>query len=361
MGVDGLPAAIDAGRDARARRHGPSRPHERDERLRIVTGDPRTSPPRSPPRSPAAGLTLVHLRRRGTDLLELYRRYVPEGIDGRAADTSRRGRRVPPGARRSERAPSGGWRTIAAKELADHLGSVRFIVLLLVVGVAAIVPMYFVSTDISTAAPQLAGQPALFLALFVVGSQSVGGVTTVVVRGAVRAARRASRSASTASTASAARARCPGCSPSRSTATTSSTASSRPGIAVIALMLGALVTLVTALGIVRLGIIPSAARSSPGWSRGSWRRSCTRRSGWRSRCCCRWSIRGAASAALVGFGTWLGLILFGAFLLPLVANALFPPNTAGHRQRLPRVHHGPAAVPADLARPRSTRTSSRRS
>ncbi len=38
---------------------------------------------------------------------------------------------------------------------------------------------------------------------------------------------------------------------------------------------------------------------------------------------------GAASAALVGFGTWLGLILFGAFLLPLAANALFPPNTAG--------------------------------
>ena len=32
----------------------------------------------------AANLPLIHLRRRGTDLLELYRRYVPEGIDGRA-------------------------------------------------------------------------------------------------------------------------------------------------------------------------------------------------------------------------------------------------------------------------------------
>jgi len=31
----------------------------------------------------AANLTIVHLRRRGTDLLELYRRFVPEGIDGR--------------------------------------------------------------------------------------------------------------------------------------------------------------------------------------------------------------------------------------------------------------------------------------
>ena len=31
-----------------------------------------------------ANLPLTHLRRRGTDLMELYRRYVPEGIDGRA-------------------------------------------------------------------------------------------------------------------------------------------------------------------------------------------------------------------------------------------------------------------------------------
>ena len=32
----------------------------------------------------ANGLTLTHLRRRGTDLMELYRKYVPEGSDGRA-------------------------------------------------------------------------------------------------------------------------------------------------------------------------------------------------------------------------------------------------------------------------------------
>ena len=31
----------------------------------------------------AAGYTLVHLRRRGDDLLELYRRYVPEATDVR--------------------------------------------------------------------------------------------------------------------------------------------------------------------------------------------------------------------------------------------------------------------------------------
>ena len=36
-------------------------------------------------------------------------------------------------ARRHEKAPSGGWRTIGAKEFADHLGSVRFYVLLLII------------------------------------------------------------------------------------------------------------------------------------------------------------------------------------------------------------------------------------
>jgi ABC-2 type transport system permease protein len=40
-------------------------------------------------------------------------------------------------------------------------------------------------------------------------------------------------------------------------------------------------------------------------------------------------MRRAASAALVGFGTWLGVILFGAFLLPLLANAIFPANVTG--------------------------------
>ena len=40
-------------------------------------------------------------------------------------------------------------------------------------------------------------------------------------------------------------------------------------------------------------------------------------------------MRRAASAALVGFGTWLGVILFGAFLLPLLANTIFPANVTG--------------------------------
>ena len=58
-------------------------PDPRDERLRVVTANA-TSPRPLAAALGAAGLSIVHLRRRGSDLLELYRRYVPEATDGRA-------------------------------------------------------------------------------------------------------------------------------------------------------------------------------------------------------------------------------------------------------------------------------------
>ena len=238
----------------------------------------------------------------------------------RPADAARK-------ARRSERAPSGGWRTIAAKELADHLESVRFVVLLVVIGVAAIVPMYFISTDISNAAPDLAGSPALFLALFVVGSQSVGGVTTVAFAALLVPLVGIAFGFD-------------GINSERSQGTLSRLLAQPvhrddivngkfvAGIAVITIMLGALVAVTAGLGIIRLGIIPSAEELARvvAW----FMATVLYASFWLAfALLLSVVIRGAASAALVGFGTWLGLILFGAFLLPLAANALFPPNTAG--------------------------------
>ena len=63
---------------------------------------------------------------------------------------------------------------IAAKEFGDHLLSVRFIVLLIVLGLAAIIPLYFAADRIRSLAPQATGVPAIFLALFTVGSQDIG-------------------------------------------------------------------------------------------------------------------------------------------------------------------------------------------
>ena len=58
-------------------------PDEREERLRVVTASHDVAAALAAALS-SAGLTLTHLRRRGTDLMELYRKYVPEGSDGRA-------------------------------------------------------------------------------------------------------------------------------------------------------------------------------------------------------------------------------------------------------------------------------------
>ncbi len=82
VGVEGAPSAIDpvAGAIPGVRS---VRPHERNDRLRVVSASSDVAAPLATALA-AAGLPIVHLRRRGTDLLELYRRYVPEGIDGRA-------------------------------------------------------------------------------------------------------------------------------------------------------------------------------------------------------------------------------------------------------------------------------------
>ena len=81
VAIDGDPTAIDP-----VARAVPGvidvRPDEREERLRIVTANGDVAAPLAAALA-AAGLTIVHLRRRGSDLLELYRRYVPEATDGR--------------------------------------------------------------------------------------------------------------------------------------------------------------------------------------------------------------------------------------------------------------------------------------
>ena len=71
-GRDGRPRRA-LRQDGRARRPPPDR-----------DGVGRRRGPARRRRSPPPGLSIVHLRRRGSDLLELYRRYVPEATDGRA-------------------------------------------------------------------------------------------------------------------------------------------------------------------------------------------------------------------------------------------------------------------------------------
>jgi ABC-2 type transport system permease protein len=66
---------------------------------------------------------------------------------------------------------SAGWRIVARKEFADHVSSARFFVLLIVLGAAAVVPLYFASDAIKAVASQVNDTRDAFLALFLVTSQ----------------------------------------------------------------------------------------------------------------------------------------------------------------------------------------------
>ena len=65
-----------------------------------------------------------------------------------------------------------GWWTVAEKELTDHIVSARFVVLLLILGLAAATTVYVASGVIRNAATQATGVPSIFLALFTITDQS---------------------------------------------------------------------------------------------------------------------------------------------------------------------------------------------
>lgn len=66
-----------------------------------------------------------------------------------------------------------GWITIAGKEFTDHLLSVRLYVLLVVLGIAALIPLYFAAETIRSLADAASGSSAVFLALFTLSPQNV--------------------------------------------------------------------------------------------------------------------------------------------------------------------------------------------
>ena len=102
---------------------------------------------------------------------------APAPVEAKAstrAGTRRRPRLTARQSRHSAQAcPGAGWRVVAAKEFGDHLLSVRFIVLLLVLGLAAAIPLYFAAGQIRAVRPEASGAAAVFLALFTLGSQDI--------------------------------------------------------------------------------------------------------------------------------------------------------------------------------------------
>jgi len=74
----------------------------------------------------------------------------------------------------------GGWRVIAGKEFTDHILSWRFLILTILVGLAAAAAVYSTAGNIKNVASQATGTPSLFLYLFFYQPSSGGALPTFV-------------------------------------------------------------------------------------------------------------------------------------------------------------------------------------
>ena len=79
-----------------------------------------------------------------------------------------------------EKSLRAGWRVIAAKEFSDHILSVRFLVLTVILGLAAAAAVYATAGAIRDIATDASGAPSLFLKLFTVSRGDIPSFTTFI-------------------------------------------------------------------------------------------------------------------------------------------------------------------------------------
>jgi ABC-2 type transport system permease protein len=217
--------------------------------------------------------------------------------------------------------PAGGWKIVAGKELADHLLSGRFVMLMAVLGIATAAAVFAASGGIRDVAPSAQGITALFLKLFTVTADPVPFPLIVFVGflapllgimfgfDAVNGERSQG---------------------------TLPRLLSQPihrdevilgkfvaGLTVVAIMLTALILFVSGIGIFRLGVVPSVAEVTRliVWLIlavvyvGFWQALATLASV---------VARRASTSALIPVGVWLVLTLFGGFIFSAIAGVISP-------------------------------------
>jgi ABC-2 type transport system permease protein len=220
------------------------------------------------------------------------------------------------------RAPRAGWPIVAAKELADDLLDARFYVLILILGLVGAGTVYFSSDAIRSSASQASGTPSLFLLMFLIGQEGspippfyslVGFLLPLIGIAFGFDAINGERAQGTLP-------RLLSQPIHRDDVINGKFAA---GLVVIATILIALTAMVAGIGIVRLGISPSAedVLRLIAWLVvsivyvGFWLSFAT---------LCSVAFRRAASSVLVSIGLWLGVTLFADFLVSAVASFLAP-------------------------------------
>lgn len=239
---------------------------------------------------------------------------------------SRRDDAIP--SRRERSVPHAGWMVVASKEFADHLWSIRFVILLFLLGIVALIPMYFAADTIRGVASQITNQSSLFLFLFTFAPQV--GDTGVRIPSALDFIRIVGPLLGIVFAFDAVNGE-------RSDGTLPRLLSQpiyrddvingkfAAGLAVIGLVLTFIVAIIAGFGIVRLGIIPSAE-------------SVLRIATWLILTflyIALWLafglllsvvVRRAATSALIGFGVWLLLTVFGGLITGII-NGIVAPAT----------------------------------
>jgi ABC-2 type transport system permease protein len=231
-----------------------------------------------------------------------------------------------PGPTATRSVPRNGWMVVAGKEFADHVLSLRFFVLLLVLGLAAGIPLYLATERIHELASQVSGAQAVFVALFIIGPQDVSifGLD-VSVQGFIGLAAPLLGIAFAFDAVNGERAQ--GTLPRlvaqpihRDDVINGKFVAS---LAAITLVLASVVLLISGFGLLRLGIVPAGSEVLrlivwfvvtiayvAVWLAIGLLISVV--------------VQRAATAALVGFGIWMGIAMFGKFLLNLLLDAIAP-------------------------------------
>lgn len=221
--------------------------------------------------------------------------------------------------RRAQRLPAG-WRAVARKELADHLLSPRFSVLLALLGLAAAATVYAAAGVIRDVASQTSETPALFLRLFSVAPERVPAFFSLVGFLAPLLGIAFGFDAVNGERAQGTLPRLLSQPIHRDDVINGKFVA---GLLMIGMMLAALTVVVGGVGIVRLGIVPSA----PEVARlllwlvvlifyvGVWLGLSMLFSV---------ALRRAATSALASIAVWLVLALFFGLLVGVVADAIAP-------------------------------------
>jgi len=226
--------------------------------------------------------------------------------------------------------PRSGWTVVAAKEFGDHLLSVRFVVLVIVLGLAAAVPLYFLGGQIREAAQGLNDFPALFLGLLWSAPSVNDQFTLPSVIGFIAMVGPLLGLAFSFDAVNGERAN--GTLPRllsqpihRDDVINGKFAA---GAAVIGVVLLTVVGGIAAFGLIRLGIVPDAAEVLRAvlWLALTF----VYVSLWLSfGMLLSVVVRGAATSALIGFGVWLLTTFFGRLIVSLIGGVLAPTSVAG--------------------------------